>query len=88
MKPQPTPISNARWFKRPKKGEIDNYPLDAQDIKTIFADSQRRQIVLTPAQQMKVASMMAKNPHGGITITFNKLTNEVQIEEAKKPWTG
>ncbi len=74
--------------RRPKAGEIDNYPLDAKDVKTIFADSQRRQIVLTPEQRMKVASMMAKNPLGGITMTWNQQTGEVDIQEAKKPWTG
>ena len=89
MKPlTPTSVGRLMIGRRPKPGQIDNYQLDEHDIKTIFADSQRRQIVLTLTQQAKVAEMLRKNPKAGITITFNKQTGEVDIQEAKTPWTG
>lgn len=67
----------------PKPGQLDQYPLDAKDIQVIFADSQRKQISLTPMQEAKIAEMVRKNPMSGIKLTWNQITGEVDIREAK-----
>lgn len=79
----PVPL-RAILNRKPKPGQLDAYPLDRTDIKVIYEDSQRRQIALTPKQQEKIRQLVAKNPLAGITLTWNRLTGEVDIQVAKE----
>lgn len=62
----------------------DVIPLDRKDIDEIFVKSQGRQFQMTPEKAAKIRELMRRNPEGGVTLTINAITGQVEnIQSAK-----
>ena len=65
-------------------GLKDAIPLDKQDINEIFVKSQGKQYSMTAEKQAKIRQLMAANPEGGVTLTINAITGQIEhIQSAK-----
>ena len=65
-------------------GFKDAIALDKKDIDEIFVKSQGRQFQMTPDKQAKIMQLMAANPEGGVTLTINAITGQIEhIQSAK-----
>ena len=65
-------------------GFKDAIPLGRDDIEEIFVKSQGRQFSMTPEKAAKIRQLLASNPEGGVTLSINALTGQVEhIQGAK-----